>query len=315
MSPSTQVTSETRTSTITGVAFFTSEQGLLVGGSGGQGGLTATGEGVVWRTEDGGAHWIRAAVSPGPLSSVALVAGTSVGWASSVCGTGDPSSCRSELLATRDSGKSWQQIASIGFIALAFPNSTDGWGLKAAPRPTLETTDDGGRTWTAALSQPCPNVAPLAPAGLSFADPLHGWVACNGPGESGSFDKAIVATDDGGRSWRVLASAYPIQGYAAPTAGSIPQLGALWGIAMRPNGAGLIWLPLGGADGTWRTGDGGRTWSDLQIGAEPGTFGATSGWLLDDSTWFLVLDGTPPIEQLVRSTDAGRTWHPLATPS
>ncbi len=313
VSPPIAVPAGTRTDAIDGVAFFSAERGLLVGGTGGEGGLVATGEGLVWRTEDGGAHWAKATMSPGPLRSVAVV-GSSLAWTSSVCGSGDPSGCRPQLLASRDGGVTWRTIADHGFVALDFLDATRGWGLEATLRPSLQMTSDGGRRWSPAPSQPCPTYPPLAADGVSFTDRVHGWVACSGLGEAGNSDKAVVATDDGGRTWHVVASAYPVQGYPAPTTGSIPELDALWGIAMRTNGTGLIWMPLGGADGTWLTADSGRTWAAIQMGAEPGAFGAVAGWLVDDGTWFLVLDATPPAEQLVRSTDAGRTWEAIRTP-
>jgi hypothetical protein len=53
----------------------------------------------------------------------------------------------------------------------------------------------------------------------------------------------------------------------------------------------------------------------MQMGTEPSAFGALAGWLVDDMTWFLLLDAMPPAEQLVRSTDAGRTWEAIPTPS
>ena len=313
VSPPIPLPSGTRTSTIDGIAFFSAEQGLLVGGAQGEGGPLPGGEGLVWRTADGGTSWTRKEVSPGPLRSVAAV-GTSLAWASSVCESGAGSACRSELLASHDGGRSWQTIAPLGFDALDFLDAAHGWGVRAGRGATLESTGDGGRTWSPAPAQPCPTVAPLAADGVSFADHLHGWVACTGLGEAGNSDKAVVATDDGGRTWHVLASAYPVQGFPAPRTGSIPDLDALWGIAMRANGTGLIWMPLGGADGTWRTADGGRTWTDIQMGALPGAFGALAGWLVDDRTWFLVLD-TTGLDQVVRSTDAGRTWQPVGTPS
>ncbi len=298
-----------RTDAIDGIAFFTAQEGLLVGGTEGQGGLTAAGTGLVWRTMDGGAHWTREAVAAGPLRAVAVV-GTLLAWASSTCVSGDPPSCRPELLASRNGGVSWQPIADHGFVALDFLNATHGWGLEGTLYTALETTSDGGRTWSPAPAQPCPRAQPWRADGVSFTDRLHGWVSCTGLGEAGNSDKAVVATSDGGHHWHVLAAAYPVQGYPAPNVGSIPELDALWGIAMRANGTGLVWMPIGGADGTWRTADGGRTWTDIQMGAHPGDYGALAGWLVNDTTWFLVLEP----EQVVRSTDAGRSWQPVGTP-
>lgn len=302
-----------RTDAIDGIAFFSAQEGLLVGGTEGQGGFTAAGQGLVWRTEDGGAHWTRENVATGPLRAVAAVE-TSLAWASSACVSGDPRGCRPELLASRDGGVTWQAVSDRLFVALDFVDATQGWALEGDYRPALEVTGDGGRTWTPAPAQPCPTYPPLAADGVSFTDRLHGWVSCTGLGEAGNSDKAVVATSDGGHHWHVLAAAYPVQGYPAPNVGSIPELDALWGIAMRANGTGLVWMPIGGADGTWRTADGGRTWTDLQMGANPGDFGALAGWLVNDRTWFLLLDATPPGEQIVRSTDAGRSWQPVGTP-
>ncbi|MDA8201996.1 MAG: hypothetical protein M0Z49_04420 [Chloroflexi bacterium] len=314
VSPPIPVPTGTRTDAIDGVGFFSAERGLLVGGTGGEGGFVATGEGIVWRTDDGGAHWTTSSVAPGPLRSVAVV-GSALAWTSVVCGSGDPSTCRPELLQSQDGGVTWQTIADRGFVALDFVDATHGWGLETAGVPqTLETTTDAGRTWSAAPTQPCRTAPLFGAVGVSFTDSLHGWVACTGMGAAGNSDKAAVATDDGGRSWHVVAGTYQIGGYPLASVGSIPELDALWGIGMRANGAGLIWMPLGGADGTWCTADGGGTWSDIQMGAEPGAFGALAGWLVDDTTWFLVLDATPPAEQLVRSTDGGRTWQAIGTP-
>ena len=114
------------------------------------------------------------------------------------------------------------------------------------------------------------------------------------------------------RTWKMLASAY----VSTPDAGSIPGTGLLWGVAMRPNGTGLFVMPVTAVDGTWRTADGGRTWTNVRFGANQGDYGALAACLIDDRTWLIVLQsGADLSQQIVRTTDAGATWQTLTLPT
>jgi photosystem II stability/assembly factor-like uncharacterized protein len=84
---------------------------------------------------------------------------------------------------------------------------------------------------------------------------------------------------------------------------------------MRANGTGLFVMPVTAADGTWRTADGGRTWTDLRFGANEGDYGALAACLIDDRTWLIVLEsGGGQGLQIVRSTDSGANWAQVVTP-
>jgi photosystem II stability/assembly factor-like uncharacterized protein len=291
---------------ISGIAFFDAQHGLLVGGSDYNGALWPGGSGIVWRTEDGGATWSKTTLGTPGLWSVAVV-GPSLVWAGAVCASDAPPSCQSALLASKDGGKTWTTISNEALAVLDFVDANDGWG--ASP---LRHTTDGGRTWTNSPTQPCPATLDMRPVGASFVDAKRGWVACLGDSVGTQANQQeVVSTTDGGKTWTVLASAWVTN----PDVGSIPRAGFLSGIAMRPNGSGLIWMPITAVDGSWRTTDGGRIWTDVRIGANQGDYGALAASLVDDRNWWLLLEGPyPGGEQLARSTDAGKTWAQVATP-
>ncbi len=291
---------------IGGIAFFDADHGLLVGGSdNSSGALQPGGSGIVWRTDDGGKTWAKTVLDAPAIWSVAVV-GPSLAWAGAVCASDAPPTCRSALLASRDGGKTFAAISSGAFTILNFVDANDGWG--AGPLGLSHTTD-GGQTWSGSPKQPCPAVARQL-VGVSFVDAKRGWVACSGDSTgTEQLRKAVVGTTDGGRTWTVLASAY----VTTPDVGSIPGTGLILGISMRPNGTGLFVMLISAVDGTWRTADGGRTWTDVRIGANQGDYGALAASLVDDRNWWLLLEGSGQALELARSTDAGKTWHMIST--
>jgi photosystem II stability/assembly factor-like uncharacterized protein len=290
---------------IAGIAFFDALHGLLVGGSdNSSGALEPGGSGIVWRTDDGGKTWAKTALDTAPIWSVAAV-GPSLAWAGAVCPSDAPPSCQSALLASHDSGKTWTAISNEAFAILNFVDANDGWG--AGPLGLSHTTD-GGQTWSGSPKQPCPAVTGQL-VGVSFVDAKRGWVACSGDSTgTEQLRKAVVGTTDGGHTWTVLASAY----VTTPDVGSIPGTGLILGISMRPNGTGLFVMLITAVDGTWRTADGGRTWTDVRIGANQGDYGALAASLVDDRNWWLLLEGSGQALELARSTDAGATWQMIS---
>jgi photosystem II stability/assembly factor-like uncharacterized protein len=291
---------------IAGIAFFDALHGMLVGGSdNSSGALEPGGSGIVWRTDDGGKTWAKTALDTAALLSVAVV-GPSFAWAGAVCASDAPPTCRSALLASHDGGKTWTAISNEAFTILNFVDANDGWG--AGPLGLSHTTD-GGQTWSGSPKQPCPAVTGQL-VGVSFVDTKRGWVACSGDSTgTEQLRKAVVGTTDGGRTWTVLASAY----VTTPDVGSIPGTGLILGLSMRPNGTGLFVMLISAVDGTWRTADGGRTWTDVRIGANQGDYGALAASLVDDRNWWLLLEGSEQALELAQSTDAGKTWHMIST--
>ena len=290
---------------IAGIAFFDAQHGLLVGGSdNGSGALEPGGSGIVWRTDDGGKTWAKTVLDTPALWSVAVV-GPSLVWAGAACASDAPPTCQSALLASHNGGKTWTAISNEAFAILDFVDANDGWG--AGPLGLSHTTD-GGQTWSSSPKQPCPAVTRQL-VGVSFVDAKRGWIACSGDSTgTEQLRKAVVGTTDGGNTWTVLASAY----VTTPDVGTIPGTGLILGLSMRPNGTGLFVMPITAVDGTWRTADGGRTWTSIRFGANQGDYGALAASLVDDRNWWLLLEGSGQALELARSTDAGTTWQMIS---
>lgn len=279
------------------------------------------GEGVIWRTADGGLSYQKALLGPGTITTVSVL-GQADAWVATACPDGSPATCQPSLFHSSDGGRTWEAIAEVDLESISFVSPADGWAVGALYPPGLGAEDgkllrttDAGRHWQAVAENVCPG-GWWSPRAVSFADARHGWVGCRGVVGAGMGPRAIAATADGGTTWHLVAATSPPGGLEL---GRISISGYLTGIAMRPSGVGLYWADRGVTE---KTLDGGRTWTASQ----PSGFDTTivlSSWLVDDSDWYaLVWDwgaGVTTPEVLEASVDAGRTWRivsrlPLPTP-
>ncbi|HEY5486061.1 MAG TPA: YCF48-related protein [Candidatus Limnocylindrales bacterium] len=191
------------------VAFFDRQHGLIGGDSAGQG--------VIWRTDDGGLTYEKQLV-PTPGILAIAVTGTAEAWA------GAPTA----LLHSADAGRTWQKISSVELGSVSFVDSRRGWGIQTGDIATgvksgeLVSTIDGGRTWAPGAA-PCDYNGAVS---VSFVDALHGWAGCSWPAGAGQGPKGISATTDGGRTWRLVA-ADPLP--PGPVVGQISITGYLTG--------------------------------------------------------------------------------------
>ncbi len=173
------------------------------------------------------------------------------------------------ILATTDGGQNWtvQRSGQLGLTSVDFISSQVGWAVGA---DTLLATSDGGAHW-ASLPEPCPIRS------VHFISADTGFAVAGGRTVGGSWPGTpetagvVLATSDGGRSWRRL----PTPADAQTVCFSDPQTG---------------WL---GADGRlYHTGDGGRSWTPVtaavqsQVAGYPATMivqcaGPGSAWALE----------------------------------
>jgi photosystem II stability/assembly factor-like uncharacterized protein len=196
------------------------------------------------------------------------------------------------VVATSDGGERWRNITPSTMSPVLFGHIVEIASFGTA-RIWLEpvgdermdyvpSTDNGGAKW---------NVGVLPGGAVLSGSPLSFWTPENGRalGEKMAGATGVYQTDDGGVSWKRMASAT-----AGPFSGPVSFTSASDGWTW--NRAGLM----------YRTEDGGRTASwhaDLALaGAGTSAAVATSG-----TDWY-ALSGP----ELFASTNAGRTWQESA---
>ncbi len=211
-----------------------------------------------------------------------------------------------DLLVTADGGATWEIVRSFDqrISALDLVSSSTGWvateeglfrttdGGKSWERltPGSLPTDDGGNTWEK-LPGPCGTTP-------SFVDANTGWQLCATGGGAGIETKQLHRTDDGGRTWRLVADTGPLGG----PPGNMP---------LSSYGSGFFFLDkqhgwLGDAKGGLLvTHDGGASWERL-----PSTLDTVRNLqFFSPERGIAVL--TQPVQQihtLVATSDGGRTW-------
>jgi photosystem II stability/assembly factor-like uncharacterized protein len=210
----------------------------------------------IYRTTDGGATWVTAFVNEDPAAfydCMAFFPGGRRGLALS-----DPVDGKFRILATRDSGRSWNVLPNDGM-----PETSTEFGF-AASGDCLVTTgrtayfgtgggaarvfrsDDHGLTWTATDST-IPAGEAAGVFALAFRTPRQG-IAVGGDFADPADGVDAVAVSRDGRNWR--------------SAGDLTHLGE--DVAYLPRGQVLIVTgESGDVMGTSVSGDGGRSWTQV----------------------------------------------------
>lgn len=229
------------------------------------------------RTVDGGASWTVAGTVPVAGALAAGFSDPQHGWVADL----------QAAYVTANGGAAWSPLhlplpKGGAIAAMGFPTPTNGWLLpaatKAQPAPRLLVSSDGGLAWRNTGAGPFLSVA--------FATPALGWAIARGAGA----DVHLMATTNGGFSWRAVADLGPQQWN--PATASPP----LWvGALLAASAPDDVWVASGGH--LLQSTDGGRTWVDLRGPAAAGLVAAAGGFL-----W--VRAGTA----LYSVTAGGRSW-------
>jgi photosystem II stability/assembly factor-like uncharacterized protein len=303
-----------------------------------------TGRALLAVTADGGRHWspMRApnvrvgngGAGPSQVSQVAF-ANRADGWLYSQYGSG-------HVWVTHDGGASWRELtlpASIKTMAASAnavyaaagghlyqsPLGRDAWRLVSAGRgasamtgttlavsgdsawfgssTSLWTTSDGVHWRSYPLRSPGAYYGrPYDLAGIAAASPRSVaflWAAPTGMFRTGM---EVLASFNGGRTQRPTLTVPPSAGDVAAFAVSPGRLDVISVAVVTP-----------GLDNVYRLAGLGRTWTTYPV---PGTGGGDqlgSLRFVSPSAGFLVTGGPASAHggQLLRTIDAGRTWHPV----
>ena len=166
---------------------------------------------VVWTTSDGGETWTHP-LPRRPASTTSRRVRTEQSWLRpSAAVAGSVAVRRASIRAATPDTRGEEWLPEPSPRSRSSMRSTAGRQKAAPPRPEdyralLSTTSDGGRTWKIRSSNGCPKTDAYAAGGVSFVSATRGWLACAGDGGAGQAPKAIMTTEDGGRTWRAAAA-------------------------------------------------------------------------------------------------------------
>ncbi|MBB2487583.1 hypothetical protein H5407_20300 [Mitsuaria sp. WAJ17] len=273
----------------------------------GDGILYAEGRYTAGRSRDGGSSWEWWSL-PGahmPSSSGVLFADGAHGIS------------RSGAYRTQDGGSTWTKVESVPFRsedAADLALSSSGLGLAIDGGGRIKRSTDFGNTWTSVFQGPDHDLEGYDFTGVAFSSRETGLAVCS---------QGIVATNDGGKSWKLA----PLPSMAQPDMKAVAFADAQTAVIanympLRSTDGGKSWQVVnglvvgtnpvvgfssagwglvGGSAGVYRSTDGGATWSMVSTQGGPWGFGALA---IRDSV--ALLSGSAG--GMMRSTDSGKTW-------
>ena len=234
-----------------------------------------SGVGAVFKTTDGGRHWVRKYKAAVDVLTAVKFRSTTLGW---VAGRGGL------VLKTTNGGKTWVRLntgTTATLYALSFPSDKVGYAVGADG--TLIKTVNAGKTWRAQDSWTAE-----ALYGVDFVSTTTGYVV---GGDSAGY---CARTTDGGKRWYA-------KGSALPPLAAVDFASASTGWVLGNEGA---WPDLDGK--IFKVTGGGATWADqsVTVGQAPPDYALAALKVVDATHAYA---GGERAANLY--TDDGKTWH------
>lgn len=216
------------------------------------------------------------------------------------------------ILATSNGGQTWtgQASAAATISALDFVDAHDGWALgkTVGQKPLLLRTTDGGRHWNPMHEPAIPARSGQLPLRvlrqIQFVSPTRG-IGVAGPDDYPGARGRIVATDNGGKTWRAVHTPADVTAacFVQPGLGGNASDG--WAVGVQ-------------GDTVWKTTDNARTWTRSFTAGSTFTFGGQVACVSPSNVWAL-LDGFSGMSQhsyaLYHTVDAGAHWRVVVAES
>ena len=218
------------------------------------------------QTNDGGKSWKAVAFGGRDFTPVQMnFSNAQTGWAAGV-------NSKKNLLSvfhTSDGGKSWNRqfqkkmdSGAAGCAGIDFLNDREGWFLTsdlATWNGELYHTADGGLHWE--KTGEVKSVRPT-PEGLDFTDSKTGWIPLDVG--AGPINGGLMVTRDGGKSFQIFGASDQEDAEESQAVISARQ------IVFRTKTLGwAVGMSMNYGDYLLRTGDGGKTWSQVFPEPEP----------------------------------------------
>jgi photosystem II stability/assembly factor-like uncharacterized protein len=249
------------------------------------------GLGKIFKTMDGGANWAEqySNAAPGMFFD-----GMAFWDATHGIAFGDPLDGRLFILTTEDGGATWNRVApehlpaaadseaafAASGTAIATWGLNDVWiGTGGGPFARVFHSADRGRTWTVA-STPLAAGKTAGIFGIAFRDARHGIAVGGDYDKPRDRSKNVLATDDGGLTWRAIAST---------------GNGVRYGVAYVPSGGRGLLIAVG-PTGTCYSVEDGRSWltvDTLNVNTVAGAGGAA--WVAGVNGRIAKWTGTLPL--------------------
>ena len=264
-------------------------------------------EGMILRTEDGGESWLNitpTAVDSDPVYAESVFLDEETGW---ILIESPNSPDVSTLFRTNDGGATWlSQNTPFGRTEIGFLDAENGYGLTSLGAAAgsmgvaIWETKNSGESWERVFLHEVGLESSLpfsgTKNGLSFVDPLNGWVGGSTPQDGFIW---LYRTEDGGLSWEHQNLSMPPSYEFAQASVDAPLFFA--------GGQGLLPVQLRYEESAtvfYRTIDGGENWLVTTPVATRGKYAVAS------ATEIIVWDGS---SEIYSSLDGGENW--TSTPS
>ena len=269
---------------VTVVMFASARDGWLYG----QTGRFGERVGGLWATHDRGAHWRKLSVAGGVIDSMAASAGTVYAVVSH--GNNGPR----ELYASPAGRNAWARVRHFSVSAdTGSALAVSGRSAWFGGGTSLWATADGVHWHRYPLRCPAGysgNTGGLA--GIAAASPSRLWLVCVTSPGAGNQGKDLLRSVNGGKTTHLVET--------------IPVGGEVAGFAAPPGRPEVITLATQVSLG--RSANGGKTWTQ-DFSVPGGTSWSPLTYISRNMGWVVCIQ----LGQLLRTTDAGATWHQVST--